>query len=430
MTTKNPNFSENMLSVEEARDNILSMMSVLNTVYIPLSDCLGHVLSKDISSIIDVPPWNNSAMDGFAVIANNTQGSSDSNPVKLNVIDSVYAGDMPNLKVSHNTAIRIMTGAPIPDGANAVVPFEQTNEIQQQLNSKQLNTIDILKPVKENDYIRFRGEDIKSGDSIFTKGTILRPSEIGVLATLGFKEIPVIRKPKIAIISTGNELTTIGETIQPGKIYDANTYSIASSVEKYGGSPIILGIAKDNEESLNKLLDKALDCDILVTSAGVSKGDYDIVKNILSQRGNMEFWSVNMKPAKPIAFGWINKTHNEKLPLLGLPGNPVSAMVAFEQFVRPSILKLKGYTNLDKPTIHATLKNTIKNEDGRRMYIRVLVKKEGVDYYAEATGNQGSHVLTSMAKANGLAICPENVLQIDSGQEIEVQMIDWHVDDL
>ena len=430
MTTKNPNFSENMLSVEEARDSILKMMFVLNAEYLPISDSLGHVLSEDISSIIHVPPWNNSAMDGFAVMASDTENASINTPVKLTVIDSVYAGDMPNSKVSPNTAIRIMTGAPIPDGANAVVPFEQTNEIQQKSTKQHLDTIDILKPVKENDYIRFRGEDIKSGDNIFKKGTILRPSEIGVLATLGFKDIPVIRKPKIAIISTGNELTDLGEPIQQGKIYDANTYSIASSVEKYGGTPIIIGIAKDNEESLNDLLDKALNYDILVTSAGVSKGDYDIVKNILSQRGNIEFWSVNMKPAKPIAFGWINKSKNEKLPLLGLPGNPVSAMVAFEQFVRPSILKLKGYTKLDKPFVHAILKNSIKNEDGRRMYVRVLVKKEGVDYYAEATGNQGSHVLTSMAQANGLAVCPENVLEIKSGQKIEVQMIDWHVDDL
>ena len=430
MTTKNPNFSENMLTVEEARDSILKMMFVLNAEYLPISDSLGHVLSEDISSIIHVPPWNNSAMDGFAVMASDTENASINTPVKLTVIDSVYAGDMPNSKVSPNTAIRIMTGAPIPDGANAVVPFEQTNEIQQKSTKQHLDTIDILKPVKENDYIRFRGEDIKSGDNIFKKGTILRPSEIGVLATLGFKDIPVIRKPKIAIISTGNELTDLGEPIELGKIYDANTYSIASSVEKYGGTPIIIGIAKDNEESLNDLLDKALNYDILVTSAGVSKGDYDIVKNILSQRGNIEFWSVNMKPAKPIAFGWINKSKNEKLPLLGLPGNPVSAMVAFEQFVRPSILKLKGYTKLDKPFVHAILKNSIKNKDGRRMYVRVLVKKEGVDYYAEATGNQGSHVLTSMAKANGLAVCPENVLEIKSGQKIEVQMIDWHVDDL
>jgi molybdopterin molybdotransferase len=193
---------------------------------------------------------------------------------------------------------------------------------------------------------------------------------------------------------------------------------------------MILGIARDNELSLNQLLDKALKCDIIVTSAGVSKGDYDIVKEILDQRGNMEFWSVNMKPAKPIAFGWVLTSNKEKLPLLGLPGNPVSAMVAFEQFVRPSILKLKGLTQLEKPSIQAILKSPIKNEDGRRMYVRVLVKKEGVHYYAEATGNQGSHVLTSMAKANGLAICPENVLEIDSGQTIEVQMIDWHEYDL
>ena len=426
MSNNNPNFTEAMLSVEEAKDNILSMMFSLNAISLPITECLGLVLSENISSKIDIPPWDNSAMDGFAVIAKDTTLASSQTPITLTVIDSVYAGDVPKSKISKKTAIRIMTGAPIPDGANAVVPFEQTNETQQKQLNQQLNSIKILKPVKENSFIRFRSEDIKSGDLIFNKGTILRPSEIGVLASLGYKKVSVIPKPKVAIISTGNELTDIGEPILPGKIYDANTYSIAASIEKYGGIPVIIGIARDNELSLNKLLDKALKCDIIVTSAGVSKGDYDIVKEILGQRGNMEFWSVNMKPAKPIAFGWVLTSNKEKLPLLGLPGNPVSAMVAFEQFVRPSILKLKGLTQLEKPSIQAILKNPIKNEDGRRMYIRVLVKKEGVHYYAEATGNQGSHVLTSMAKANGLAICPENVLEIDSGQKIEVQMIDWH----
>jgi molybdopterin molybdotransferase len=430
MSNNNPNFTENMLSVEEAKDNILSMMFALNPTSLPITECLGLVLSENISSKIDIPPWDNSAMDGFAVIAKDTTLASIQTPITLTVIDSVYAGDVPKSKISRKTAIRIMTGAPIPDGANAVVPFEQTNETQQKQLNQQLNSIKILKPVKENSFIRFRSEDIKSGDLIFNKGTILRPSEIGVLASLGYKEVSVIPKPKVAIISTGNELTDIGEPILPGKIYDANTYSIASSIEKYGGIPMILGIARDNELSLNQLLDKALKCDIIVTSAGVSKGDYDIVKEILGQRGNMEFWSVNMKPAKPIAFGWVLTSNKEKLPLLGLPGNPVSAMVAFEQFVRPSILKLKGLTQLEKPSIQAILKSPIKNEDGRRMYVRVLVKKEGVHYYAEATGNQGSHVLTSMAKANGLAICPENVLEIDSGQTIEVQMIDWHEYDL
>lgn len=430
MSNNNPNFTEAMLSVEEAKDNILSMMFSLNAISLPITECLGLVLSENISSKIDIPPWDNSAMDGFAVIAKDTTLASSQTPITLTVIDSVYAGDVPKSKISKKTAIRIMTGAPIPDGANAVVPFEQTNETQQKQLNQQLNSIKILKPVKENSFIRFRSEDIKSGDLIFNKGTILRPSEIGVLASLGYKKVSVIPKPKVAIISTGNELTDIGEPILPGKIYDANTYSIAASIEKYGGIPVIIGIARDNELSLNKLLDKALKCDIIVTSAGVSKGDYDIVKEILGQRGNMEFWSVNMKPAKPIAFGWVLTSNKEKLPLLGLPGNPVSAMVAFEQFVRPSILKLKGLTQLEKPSIQAILKNPIKNEDGRRMYIRVLVKKEGVHYYAEATGNQGSHVLTSMAKANGLAICPENVLEIDSGQKIEVQMIDWHEYDL
>ena len=430
MSNNNPNFTEAMLSVEEAKDNILSMMFSLNAISLPITECLGLVLSENISSKIDIPPWDNSAMDGFAVIAKDTTLASSQTPITLTVIDSVYAGDVPKSKISKKTAIRIMTGAPIPDGANAVVPFEQTNETQQKQLNQQLNSIKILKPVKENSFIRFRSEDIKSGDLIFNKGTILRPSEIGVLASLGYKKVSVIPKPKVAIISTGNELTDIGEPILPGKIYDANTYSIAASIEKYGGIPVIIGIARDNELSLNKLLDKALKCDIIVTSAGVSKGDYDIVKEILGQRGNMEFWSVNMKPAKPIAFGWVLTSNKEKLPLLGLPGNPVSAMVAFEQFVRPSILKLKGLTQLEKPSIQAILKSPIKNEDGRRMYVRVLVKKEGVHYYAEATGNQGSHVLTSMAKANGLAICPENVLEIDSGQKIEVQMIDWHEYDL
>ena len=273
--------------------------------------------------------------------------------------------------------------------------------------------------------MRPAGQDITKGQTVLKKGMLLRPSEIGVLASVGRDMVEVVRRPVVAVIATGDELLEPGGPIAPGKIYDSNSYSVAAAVLRYGGVPLFLGIARDNLESMNAKLEEGLDADLLLTSAGVSRGDYDIVKDLLASRGKVAFWSVRMRPAKPLAFGVFPRPGGRLVPHVGLPGNPVSALVAFEELVRPAILRMLGRTDLEKPTIRAELEEDVVNTDGRRVFARVVVTRRDGRYYACLTGDQGSGVLTSMALANGLAICPEDVPRMKAGEVVDVQMLDW-----
>ena len=254
---------------------------------------------------------------------------------------------------------------------------------------------------------------------------MIRPAEVGVLASLGRNTVNVIRKPIIAVISTGDELLEPGEPITPGKIYNSNSYSVCSSILVYGGIPKFLGIARDSLESLNTKLEEALSADLIITTAGVSRGDFDIVKDLLAKRGKITFWTVRMRPAKPLAFGIFPRANGENVPHIGLPGNPVSTLVAFEELVRPAILSMLGKQNTQKSVVNAILVGDIVNYDERRVYARVTVTKKNHIYYATLTGDQGSGILTSMARANGLAICPEDIPIMKSGETVEVQMLDW-----
>jgi len=257
------------------------------------------------------------------------------------------------------------------------------------------------------------------------KGAALRAQEIGVLASLGYSEVSVIRRPVVSILATGDELADPAGEPRPGGIYDSNSYSIASAVRQAGGVPHLLGIAGDNIEAIGEMLKQGLASDILITSAGVSKGDYDVVKDVLARQGDISFWSVRMRPAKPIAFGTLAGPDGRRVPHLGLPGNPVSTLVGFEQFGRPAIAKMLGKGDSPRPTVQAILEEDIDNFDGRRVYARVQVdKREGV-YYAKLTGHQSSNLLTSMTRANGLAICPEDTPVKKAGEQVTVQMIDW-----
>jgi molybdopterin molybdotransferase len=417
-----------LISVEEALDKVLSYVEVLEPEEKPILDCLGQVLAEDVYSSIDIPPLDNSAMDGFAVRAEDTRGASKSSPRYLAVIGEVAAGSVPTKEVKSGTAIRIMTGAPLPEGADAVVQFEDTDEVSRKASRGDLSQIGILCQAKKGTNVRCRGEDIARGDLVLNKGTVLRPQEIGVLASLGRSTALVIRRPVVAILATGDELVGVDQPLAPGKIYDSNNYTIASEVSRYGGIPRILGIGRDSVQSLNDKLAEGLDADMLLTSGGVSKGDYDIVKDVLAQHGEVGFWTVCMKPGKPLAFGVISRMqgrNDKKVPHLGLPGNPVSAMITFEQFARPAILKMMGKENLAKPTIRAIIEDDIVNTDGRRLFARVMVTKRGGQYHAAVTGPQGSGILTSMAKANGLAIIPERSKGVRAGDVVEVQMLDW-----
>jgi molybdopterin molybdotransferase len=417
-----------MISVEEALEKVLSYVEVLQPERKPILDCLGQVLAEDVYSTIDIPPLDNSAMDGYALRAGDTRGASESSPRYLVVVGEVAAGSMPTKEVRPRTAIRIMTGAPLPEGADAVVRFEDTDEVNRKSSRGDLSQIGILCQAKKGLNVRGRGEDIAKGDLVLKKGRVLRPQEIGILASLGYSTALVIRCPIVAILATGDELMGVDQPLAPGKIYNSNTYTIAAEVSRYGGIPKILGIGRDSVQSLTEKIDEGLDADMLITSGGVSKGDYDIVKDVLAEHGEVSFWTVCMKPGKPLAFGVIKKEEGrrkKKVPHLGLPGNPVSSLVTFEQFARPAILKMMGKEILAKPTVRAIIENDVANNDGRRLFARVLVTKRGGQYYASVTGPQGSGILTSMTRANGLAVIPENSKGVKAGDMVEVQMLDW-----
>ncbi len=417
-----------MLSVEEALEKILAQFSTLEEEEKPILECLGQVLSRDIVSGINVPQFTNSAMDGYAVRAEDTRGAGESSPKFLRVLDVVPAGAVSMKVVTSGTAIRIMTGAPVPEGADTVVQFEDTDELNRK-GAKSDGKIGILKEAKKGLNIRLAGEDIAKGQTVLKKGTVIRPAEIGVIASVGYGKVWVTRRPVIAILATGDELAEIGEKLTPGKIYNSNTYSVAALTLRYGAVPKILGIARDNVKSLTEKIHEAWDADLLLTSGGVSTGDYDMVKDVLAREGEIGFWTVRMKPGKPLAFGKIkskSKTGEvREIPHLGLPGNPVSSMVTFEIYVRPAINKMMGKANLVKPEIDAVMEERVVNTDGRRFYARVIVTRRGGKYYAKLTGNQGSGVLTSMSLANGLLIVPEDRKTLDTGETGRVMMLDW-----
>jgi molybdopterin molybdotransferase len=419
-------YDAEMLSVEEARERILSYFSVLPAEATPLVDSLGQVTSEDLVASFDIPPLANSAMDGYAVLAKDTIGADKETPVELPVTGVVAAGQLPDHALEPGTAIRIMTGAPVPENADAVVPFEDTDELERRAAGGSSEAIAIHLQAETWDNIRGAGEDVEVGETVISSGQILRAGEIGVIASLGHSSVKAIRRPVVAIVSTGDELLQPGEEFQPGKIYNSNAYSLAAMVTRYGGVPRIMGIAKDTIESLETALEDAMDADLVVTSAGVSKGDYDVVKDVLSSKGEIALWSVRMRPAKPLAFGVLERKDGTKVPHLGLPGNPVSAMVAFEQFGRSAIRLMMGKPLADKPSVEAIMDDPIRNHDGRRVYARVhAYKDENGIFRAKSTGNQSSGVLSSMALANGLAICPDDIGMIDVGEVARVEMLDW-----
>jgi molybdopterin molybdotransferase len=376
----------------------------------------------------DIPPLDNTAMDGYAVRAADTEAASESRPRELRVVADLAAGYVLDTPVGAGEAVRIMTGAPMPPGADAIVPFEETDEPLRDVGAAPQKTgaVRVFKGAKVGANIRYRAEDVKAGQTVIEAGRVVRPSEAGVLASVGLSEIRVYRRPVVAVLSTGDEITEPGRPLAPGRIYDANAYSIAALVKKYGGVPKMLGIAHDTVEDLTAKIREGLSADMIVTSAGVSRGDFDVVKDVLAREGSIDFWTVRMRPGKPLAFGAFNAPDGRRVPHLGLPGNPVSSMVSFELFGRPAIFTMLGRSDWQRPVIKAVARERIRNEDGRRFYARCIVSKgEDGRMYADLTGPQGSGILTSMSAANALTIILENVTEANAGDEIDVMMLDW-----
>ncbi len=413
--------AQEYLTVAEALKLILNSVPLLSAEKVPLMDALGRVLAKPVIARDSLPPFANSSMDGYALRAQDLHQASKQSPVTLRVVADIAAGTAPDIVVEPGTAARIMTGAPLPQGANAVIPVEDTNEPWRDAERPLPDTIQIYRHVQPGDYVRHVGEDILAGTAVLPAGHILRPQEIGVLAALGIAQVPVIRRPRVGVLATGDELLPVEATLTPGKIRNSNGYAQTAQVQALGVVPVHLGVAQDDEADVRAKLQQGLDAgvDLFVSSAGVSVGAYDIVKAVLEQEGNVGFWRVRMRPGKPLAYGKYRG-----VPFLGLPGNPVSAMVSFERFARPAILKMAGHTQLERPRVTAVLQNPIES-DGRESYIRVLVTRDGDQYNATVTGEQGSHMMTSLVQANALLILPEGVKQAAAGEKLSALMLDW-----
>jgi molybdopterin molybdotransferase len=401
-----------MITVDEALDKILSNIYPLGVEKVSSLDALGRVIAEDIYANRDIPPLDNSAMDGYAIRFEDVQKASSNNPIRLEVIEDLPAGFISKKKVEGGKAIRIMTGAPIPKGADAVIPVEVTK--------KEDGNVLILKAAAMGENIRKSGEDVKKGDRVISRGDTIRPAEVGMLASVGRSFVSVYQRPLVAILCTGDELVDVDGELDEVKIISSNSYTLAAQVKDCGAIPIQLGIAKDRKEEIEERLRQGTRADVLISSAGVSVGDYDFIKDVMKNLGmEMIFWKVAMRPGQPLAFGTIVGK-----PVFGLPGNPVSSMISFEQFVRPSLLKMMGHRQLFRPVIEAILKEEIKKIVGRRYFIRGSVSFEKGEYFVTTTGEQGSGILRSMVKANGLIVIPEDQEIVRAGEKVKVQLLD------
>ena len=401
-----------MIQVDEAREIILSKIEVKGVEKVSLDNALGRILAEDIIAQRNNPPMDNSAMDGYAVITADIQSATPENPVKLEVVDNVPAGAMAQVTLKNKQAIRIMTGAPIPPGADAVLMQEDTD--------KNGNGILAKDKTEVGENIRLAGEDVKIGDVVIRKGVTITPSHIGMMAVVGRSNIYVGQRPTVAILSTGDEIIELDGNPTGPCIYNSNGYMLAAQIQSAGGIPCYLGVAKDNEKDLLEKFNWALQCDIVVSSGGVSVGDYDLVKATLDKLGNeMAFWKVAMKPGKPLAFGKIGEK-----PIFGLPGNPVSSFVSFEQFARPAIKKMMGAQEILPRTVQAKLTRTIHKKTGRLHFMSAVVSWDSGEYTVVPAEEQGSGVLKSTVNANGLLVFPLEKDELKSGEHVTVQLLD------
>ncbi len=401
-----------MISVDEARSKMLEAFSPLGLEKVSILDALGRVIGEDVRAGRAIPPRDNSAMDGYALHAEDTRGASVESPARLAVVEDIPAGAVPRKRVGPGEAARIMTGAPIPEGADAVIRMEDTWEEDRR--------VVIVVEARKDQNIRPAGEDVHQGDRVISRGAVIRPAEVGMLASLGRSFILVHQRPLVAVISTGDELAEIDEPASDGKIVNSNSYSLAAQVRECGGIPLQIGIARDRREDLLAAFRAAMRADLVISSGGVSVGDYDLVKEIMQEVGNaMQFWQVAMRPGRPLAFGMLGA-----VPAVGLPGNPVSAMISFEQFIRPAILRMEGHENLFRRSVRARLEGGIEKKAGIRHFIRARIRCEGEGYAVATAGKRGSGIITSMVRANCLIVLPEEVTLARVGERVTVQLLD------
>jgi molybdopterin molybdotransferase len=403
------------ISVAEAQQIVLDACHVLGCETVASVDAQGRVLAAPVVSGRTLPPADCSAMDGYAVRARDLVGASESNPVELSVAYEVAAGGKGERPLAAGEAARIFTGAPIPPGADTVVIQEDT--------AARAGKVEVRVAPEPGENVREAGEDIRCGDAVLETGTLLGPAQLGMLASLGRSLVQVHQRPTVAILSGGDELVDPDGDAAGGRIVSSNTYSLSAQCREVGAEPINLGIARDTPEDLERLLRNGLRADFLVSSAGVSVGDHDYVRPVLEKLGcRLLFWGVLQKPGYPLAFG---RFEEGKGPLVfGLPGNPVSAMVTFEQYIRPAIRKATGHRAWFRPVVRARLTETLTKKAGRLHFVRVRLAEKDGRIEATSTGNQSSGVLRSMVVAQGLMVFPADATEMKADAEVCVQVID------
>jgi molybdopterin molybdotransferase len=396
-----------MISVEGAQKIILENAKPVAPKSVPLQESLGLVLATDIHAPTDLPPFTSSAMDGFALRSADTKGASLAFPLSVKVIEDLPAGKIPTEEITSGTCARMMTGAAIPKGADAVIPVEDTEPLGK--------FIKIKRPVSFGENIRYQGEDIKKG-KFLQRGILLRPQEIALLAAFGRNQVPVFPRVSVAILSTGNELVPVSKNLAPGKIRDSNSFALEALLKIEGALPVRLGIAKDNLKSLREKIKKGLNHDILLVAGGISVGAHDLVKKVFLELGVKEiFWKVRIKPGKPLFFG-----KRKEALIFGLPGNPASSFVAFEIFVRPALRAKMGRKDALPAYQKAVLLQEISHHNERVDFIRATVTRRDGALFVRSSGRQGSHCLGSLCHANALIRLGENISRLKQGEEAEV----------
>ena len=401
-----------MTTVNEAVDMVLDTVSPLPCERVALDEGLGRVLCEDVRSARNVPSFANSAMDGFAVRWSDVAGAAPSAPVSLKVRDAVGAGRVSRKRVLAGTAIRIMTGAPVPAGADAIVRVEYTETAGE--------GVVVSRTDGQGSHIRAAGEDIGRGDVVLEHGRVLGIPDIGLLASIGRPNVRVRRRPVVAIIATGDELIGVRDRPVPGKVVNSNGYTLSSAVAEVGAIPKSFGIVRDDRESLTQAFRAALACDALITSGGVSVGDYDYVKDALADAGvRMRFWRVAQRPGHPMAFGARGAR-----PVFGLPGNPVSSLVSFILYVRPSLLRMMGHESLFMPVVRAKIAHDIKTAPGLKEFVRCRLDEDNGRYLASSTGTQSSGVLRSLSLAQGLVVAREDQTVLRKGSHAPAILLD------
>jgi molybdopterin molybdotransferase len=408
-----------LLSVETARKRILNQFKPAMPETLPLAECGWRVLARAIAANHDLPSFDNSSMDGFAVQASDLNLAAPGSPITLQVVGDIAAGTKPTVRLSSGQAARIMTGAQMPDGADAVIPVEDTNFQDRQPGTPAPDSVQIFKSVKSGDFVRPQGQDVRAGQAVLQSGHELRPQDLGLLAMLGVAQVQVYSQPRVALLSSGDELLPVDAPLQPGKIRDSNTYTLSALLERAGAKVERLGIAADNYQAVIELLASAANkqVDLILSSAGVSVGAFDFIKEAVASQGKLDFWRVNMRPGKPLAVGSF-----KGIPFIGLPGNPVSAFVGFEVFVRPVLNRLSGKSTANRPRVRVRLAEPITS-DGRESYLRAHIHDENGALTARLSGHQGSGNLLSIVGANALLILPAGVKSLAAGKEIEAWLL-------